>query len=325
MKQAVRSIGTALICFFAVIVLNFLLPRLLPGDPIAYLTGFSEEELSTEQYEAYRNALHLNETQLTQFRFYLHSLTDGSLGYSYQKNAVVSALIFRRLGATLQITLPAVLLSTLLGLIWGLNCGFKKGGVGDRISSALHVLINAVPTFVLGLLLMLVFCFRHKWLPYTGLNTEGVASGTVKYVFDRIRHLCLPVLTLTMATLPSRFLLMRNTAGQLAEEKFVLYAKERGLSERKIKYAYILPNIAQPFITMVGMSVSVCVGGSLVLENIFSVPGMGKLLNEAVYSLDYPLMQGILFVTTSIMVIAVIVTDVLCILIDPKLRRGGTK
>lgn len=325
MKQYTKSIAAALACFLIVIVLNFLLPRLLPGDPVAYLTGFSEEDMSVEKYEYYRAALHLDETPLRQFRSYLRSLTDGTLGYSYKKEAAVSSLIRKRLGFTLQITLPAVLLSTLIGLVWGLACGYRKGSAADRLSSTLHIVVNSVPTFVIGLVFMLLFCFRHRWLPYTGISSEGVEPGTAAYVYDRLRHLLLPVATLTVATVPSRFLLMRNTAGQIAEEKYVLYARERGLSSRKIRYQYILPNIAQPFITMVGMSVSVCVGGSLVIENIFSVPGMGMLLNEAVYSLDYPLMQGILFVATLIAVLAVIVTDILCILIDPKLRLGGAK
>ena len=112
-----------------------------------------------------------------------------------------------------------------------------------------------------------------------------------------------------------------NPAAKEAGEKYVLYARQRGLSERKIRYSYVFKNIAQPFITMTGMSVSLCVGGSLVIENIFSINGMGKLLTEAVYTLDYPLMQGVLFVSTGVMVIAVIITDVLCILADPRQRR----
>ena len=166
------------------------------------------------------------------------------------------------------------------------------------------------------------FAFKNKWFPYAGLNSPDSVRGTFAYFIDRLHHLCLPVLTLTITTLPSRFLLMRNTARKIADEKYVLYAKARGLSDHKIKFSYMLKNIAQPFITMVGMSVSACIGGSLVVENVFSVKGMGKLLSEAVYTLDYPLMQGILFVTTGIMVLSIIITDIVCIIIDPKSRLG---
>ena len=323
MKKYVKSIAAALVCFLIVLCLNFLLPRLLPGDPIAYLTGFSEEEMTPAQYEAYSDALHLNDPVLRQFGYYLGSLLDGTLGYSYKKNAVVSALIADRLGVTLQISLPAVLLSTVLGLVWGLACGVKKDSRFDRLSSGAMIVLNAVPAFVLGLLFLMLFCFRNRWLPYTGLNSADAIPGTFGYFLDRLRHLLLPILTLTLGALPSRFLLMRSTARKAADEKYVLYARQRGLSTRRIRYCYVLPNIVQPFLTMAGMSVSLCVGGSLIVENLFSVPGMGKLLTDAVYSLDYPLMQGILFVTTLIMAAAVIVTDVCCILIDPKLRLGG--
>ena len=216
-----------------------------------------------------------------------------------------------------------MLLSTVIGLLWGLRCGYKKGSSFEKISTTFQIIVNTMPTFLIALVLMILFCFRQRWFPYTGLNSAGVAPGTAAYLLDRMRHLILPVLTLTIAAAPSRYLLMRNTVSQVTEEKYVLYAKERGLSDHKIKFGYILKNIAQPFITMVGMSVSTCIGGSLVVENIFSIGGMGSLLSDAVYTLDYPLMQGILFVTTSIMTISIVVSDVICILIDPKVRFGG--
>lgn len=322
MRQYIRNILVALVCFLIVIGLNFLLPRLLPGNPIAYLTGFSEEDMTVAQQEFYENALHLNEGAVSQFGHYLRSLLDGSLGYSYKKNAVVSVLILEKLGYTLQITLPSVFLSTVLGLVWGLRNGYKKESLTDRLTTSFMIVVNTIPTFLIGLVLIILFCFRVRWLPYTGLSASNPGMG-LAWFLDRLKHLCLPVLTLTIATTPSRYLLMRNTASRIADEKYILYARERGLSDHTIQYHYMLMNIAQPFITMVGMSVSTCVGGSLIIENIFSINGMGKLLTDAIYTLDYPLMQGILFVTTGIMVISIVVTDVICILIDPKVRLQG--
>ena len=323
MKKYRKNLILALVCFLIVIVLNFFLPRLLPGNPIAYLTGFSEEDMTPAQVAYYRQALHLDKPVFVQFGYYLRSLADGTLGYSFKKEATVSALIGQRLGYTLQITLPAVLLSTVIGLLWGLRCGYKKGSGFEKFSTTFQIIVNTMPTFLIALVLMILFCFRQRWFPYTGLNSAGVVPGTAGYFWDRIHHLILPVLTLTVAAAPSRYLLMRNTVRQVTEEKHVLYAKERGLSDRKIQFGYILKNIAQPFITMVGMSVSTCIGGSLVVEKLFSIGGMGSLLSDAVYTLDYPLMQGILFVTTAIMTISIVVTDMICILIDPKVRFGG--
>lgn len=323
MKKYIRNILTALVCFLVVIVFNFFLPRMLPGDPVAYLTGFAEEDMTPRQYQYYFDALHLGESRLAQFGYYIRSLLDGSLGYSFKKDSTVSGLIASRLKYTLQITVPSVLFSALIGLFWGMHCGYKKDNISDRVSSSFMIVLNAVPSFLIGLVLIMLFCFKRRWFPYTGLNSPEISAGTAAYFADRIHHLVLPVLTLTAAAAPSRFLLMRNTVSQAAEEKYVLYAKERGLPERSIKFNYILKNIAQPFITMVGMSVSLCVGGSVVVENIFSINGMGGLLTEAVYTLDYPLMQGILFVTTLIMAMSIIVTDIICIAIDPKVRLGA--
>ena len=123
----------------------------------------------------------------------------------------------------MQITLPAVLLSTALGLFWGLHCGYKKDSVLDKLSTTFQIVINTMPSFLIALVLMILFCFRQRWFPYTGLNSAGVAPGTATYLLDRMRHLILPVLTLTIAAAPSRYLLMRNTVSQVTEEKYVLY------------------------------------------------------------------------------------------------------
>ena len=323
MKKYTRSLIVALVCFLIVLCLNFFLPRLLPGNPIAYLTGFSEEDMTPAQVAYYRQALHLDEPGFVQFGYYLRSLLDGTLGYSYKKEATVASLISQRLGYTLQITVPAVVLSTAIGLLWGLYCGYKQNSLWDRVSTTFQIVVNTMPTFLIALLLMIALCFQKRWFPYAGLNGKDAIPGNTGYLWDRVHHLILPVLTLVIASTPSRYLLMRNTVCQAAEEKYVLYARERGLSDGTILFRYLLRNIAQPFVTMVGMSVSTCIGGSIVIENIFSIGGMGSLLSEAVYSLDYPLMQGILFVTTGIMTVSIVVTDLICMLMDPKVRLGG--
>ena len=187
-----------------------------------------------------------------------------------------------------------MLLSAGIGLLWGLRCGYKKGGLADRLSTATLIVFNAVPTFLIGLGLMIVFCFQNRLLPYTGLNSPETVRGTVGYVWDRVLHLLLPVGTLTLAALPSRYLLVRNMAASASDGKDILYAKQRGLPDSVIRRDYLLRSIAQPFLT-----------------------------TEAVYTLDYPLMQGILFVTTCIMVLSILLTDFLCLLLDPKRKLEG--
>lgn len=321
MSKYRKDILIALLCFCFIIVLNFLLPRMLPGNPIAYLTGFSEEDMTVKQIEYYREALHLSDSLSKQFLYYLKSLLDGSLGYSFKKEDTVRNLIFKRLGYTVEITLSGVFFTSLLALFMGLRAGTKKEEKLDKILTPATIVLNTIPTFLIGIILILFLSFRLKLFPYANLNSPGIQKGTFLYFRDRIHHLVLPVLTLVLAQFPSRYLLVRNLAADIADEKYILYARTRGLSNRAIRYHYILPNISSPFINMVGMSVGTALGGTLVIENLFSINGMGTLLSEAVYSLDYPLIQGILFVTTAFMTLSIIISDGLCLLLDPRQRK----
>ena len=272
MKDYKKNMRLALVCFLLVVVLNFFLPRLLPGNPVAYLTGFSEQDMTPAQVAFYEDALHLNKPLAVQFGFYLRSLLDGTLGYSYKKDAAVSALIGEKIGYTLQITVPAVLLSAGIGLLWGLRCGYKKDGLSDRLSTTVLIILNAVPTFLIGLGLMIVFCFQNRWLPYTGLNSPEAVRGTAGYVWDRALHLLLPVVTLTLAALPSRYLLVCNMAASASDGKDILYAKQRGLPDSVIRRDYLLRSIAQPFLTMLGMSASSTCRRPAVSRKTMSLP-----------------------------------------------------
>lgn len=300
MKKYLKSITTALICFLVVIVLNFVLPRALPGDPVAYLSGFDEGGLSQEKYEYYYHALHLSESTGKQFVYYLESIFDGSLGYSYKQEMTVSSMVFERLSNTLKVMLPSLFLSWFVGILWGMSCGQYKERAKSKFASNMNVIVNSMPVFVIGLFLMFVLCYKLKVLRY--------------------KSIILPIISLFIAELPSRFIYIRNLTSGIMDSKYILYARERGLSDWTIKSKYIFPNIRGPVISSIGLSVATSVGGSVIVENLFSVNGIGLLLTKAVHSLDYPLLQGILFVCGLIMLVAIIVSDLLCVLLDPRLR-----
>lgn len=310
--KALKVVATALVSFLVVVVVGFILPRLLPGDPVAYLTGFDEEEMSQEKYDYYYHALHLDEDTTEQFGYYLEDIFDGSLGYSFKKETTVSSLIGERIGYTLQITLPAILISVAIGLCWGLRAGHKKGGVFDNASTAFNVVLNAVPSFAIALVLLVALSVEGGIFPSAGLSSAGKSRFA-----DRLIHLILPVLTLVLASTPSRYLVVRNSTALFSDDMSVRYARERGFSDCKIEFSYILKNVAHPFVTMIGTALGGCFAGSVVVENVFSINGIGRLLYDAVYTLDYPLMQGILFVTSIAMIIAIAVSDLALIAITP--------
>ena len=171
---------------------------------------------------------------------------------------------------------------------------------------------------LLALLLLALFAFRLGWLPMGALNSLRVPEGGA--LRDRIWHLILPVGTLVLGSVPPKYLMLCSTVARQREEKYVLYARSRGMGEAKIAFTQILPNICQPFLTMVGMNMGFLLSGSLVIENIFSIKGMGSLMMQAVTARDYPVLQGCLFVSALMVVLFHLLTDLLCLLLDPKAR-----
>lgn len=313
-----KKIVTSVICLAVILVFNFALPRLMPGDTVLMLVGMDEGVVSADEYAFYAEKTGANKPLLQQFGEYLLGVFRGDLGYSYHHKAEVSQLILRRLPATLQLALPAVILSSLIALALGCLMGMKKGRPVENAVTGMQIALDAVPSFLLALLLLALFAFRLGWLPMGALNSLRVPEGGA--LRDRIWHLILPVGTLVLGSVPPKYLMLCSTVARQREEKYVLYARSRGMGEAKIAFTQILSNICQPFLTMVGMNMGFLLSGSLVIENIFSIKGMGSLMMQAVTARDYPVLQGCLFVSALMVVLFHLLTDLLCLLLDPKAR-----
>lgn len=321
MKKYLRHTLIALAAFAVVLVLNFALPRLLPGDPVYLLTGLDTETLSGEVYNRYYEALGLNLSVARQFANYLGDVFGGTLGFSYHYNTTVASLIAERLPATLQIVLPAVVISTILSLCTGLLAAKKARKGLDSVLTAGASLLNAVPTFMIAMVLVIVFAFTLGVLPYGNLSSPGVDPGTAEGFADRLAHLVLPVLTLVLATTPPKYMMLRASAAKESEEKYVLYARSRGLSPERVSFVHVFPNVGQPFLAMTGINFGAMLGGSVVTETIFSVNGMGLLVSQAVTNLDYPVLQGCLTVISAFILLVTAITDIVLMLTDPTVRR----
>lgn len=322
MKYIFKKIITGLLCLFLIISINFFLPRLLPGDPVLMLTGMDEDAISEAKYESYKDKLGVDRPLLEQFVDYIKGLIKGDLGYSYHFNEDVADIIIRRIPNTLQIAIPTVILSSVIALILGSIAGYKENSSLDNISTTVAIIVNAIPGFVLAMLMVTVFAFKLRWFPLGGLNSINIPEGILPVFLDRVHHLILPVITLTIASVPGKYILVRNTVAASRKDKYVMYAKARGIPEIRVVFAHILKNICSPFITIVGLQVGFIISGSMICETIFSIKGMGSLIYQATSSRDYPTMQGCLFVTALAVVIATIITDIICISIDPRVRSG---
>ena len=315
-----KRLLTSLICLVVIILFNFALPRMMPGDTVLMLVGMDEGSVGEEQYEYYAEKIGADRPVLEQFWDYLKGIFTGDLGYSYHHNAPITRLIGERLPNTLQIALPAVILSTLLAMALGCFMGMKKGSPLENSVTMANIIVDAIPGFLLGLLLLILFAFKLRWLPLGSMNSIRVPEGFLPGLWDRIKHLILPVMTIVLGATPAKYLMVCNTVARQRSEKYVLYAKARGLSDTRIVFRHIFPNIFQPFLTMVGMNIGFIVSGSLVIETIFSIKGMGSLMAQAITARDYPVLQGCLFVSALVIVAANLITDLLCVMIDPKVR-----
>jgi len=323
MKTLIRQFVPAVICLLVIVALNFFLPRLMPGDPVLMLTGLGEDVVvSQAQYDMYHEMLGLADPLHVQFLSYIGSLVKGDLGYSFHSSEPVLDMILDRIPSTLRVAVPAIIISSVLSMLLATFAGSKKGTPGDSALTGLTIVINSIPGFLLAMTLVYVFSFRLGWTPFGGLISVNAPRGGMPEMMDRARHLILPVTSLSLVIFPVKYLILRNQVAAALSEKYVLYAKARGISSARIRYVHVFRNVCQPFITMIGLSVGFVLSGSLIIENIFSIRGMGQLMTRALYARDFPTLQGCLFVTALAVIVADILTRFVCLLIDPKVRYG---
>ncbi len=303
---------------------NFFLIRFMPGDPVEHLVG--EEDylyLSTahpEVLEALEEEYGLDGSLPEQYGRYMNKLLHGDLGQSYQTKVPVLDIILKRLARTFRLILPAVVLSGIFGILLGAAAGWKEETWMDRMISRLSLVLYSIPGYCLGMLGLLLFCFKLGWVPTGGMTSGGLSGGA--YVRDALWHMVLPVGVLTVSRLSYNIQMMRSTILTVKKEDFTLVARTKGLSEKRILFRHVLPNAALPMVTIITMQMGFIVSGSLMIEQLFNWDGMGLLIYKAIGARDYPVLQGSLLVLTVCVVLSNILSDLLCVLIDPRIKDG---
>lgn len=324
-KKLINSFIFSIVCLAAIFVVNFFLPRLMPGDPLTFLMGADESEFTQEDYDYYYHEMGLDKPLSEQFADYVKGLFKGKLGYSYHYGKDVGEVISQKIPRTLQIAFPAWIISVAIAYLLGTHAGYKRRGLADGIVTGGMVLIDTAPTFLVAILLLIVFAFEFKVLPLGSLNSVIVPSEPLHAFADRIKHLVLPVLTMVLVSTPKKYLLVRNAASQAMDEKYIVYARAKGVKPISIKTRHMFCNIGQPFISMAGTSFGQILAGSVVVEMIFSIDGMGMLTNRAITEMDYPMLQATLFIVASSVIVAHLITDMICIAITPRAKGELSK
>ncbi len=311
-----------LLVILLTVALNFALPRMMPGSPLLFLAGEEVGFLSPEQRHQLR-ALHgLDEPQWRQFLAYASNLARGRLGYSFQRGRPISQMIGERLPYTLLLAGTALVLATLLGVILGAAAAWRRGSGLDLGSLGLAMLLESVPSFWLGMILIGVFASGLGWFPIFGAGTPGISPAGWPLIVDRARHLALPLATLTIATTPGVYLIMRYSMLAVLGEQYIATARAKGAPELAVLRRHAVRNALLPVATVFMLNLGFVASGATIVETVFSYPGIGRLLYEAVLSRDYPVIQGTFLMITACVIGANIVSDLLYPLIDPRVREG---
>ena len=313
-----------LVTLWFVVTVAFLLPRLLPGDPVQALLDpdsidyLYEETLRAQIEEHYG----LDRPLLEQYLAYLGRLARGDLGESIFFRERVVDLVAERLPWTLLLAVPSLLLAAGLGSWAGVQAGWRPGSWRDRWLTGGLLVVSNLPAFFIGLVLLLVFGVELDLFPTNGAMerfAEDASLGAV--VVDVARHLVLPMAALTLSLVGTYFLLMRNGTVALLGEAFLTVARAKGLGERRIKYGHALPNASLPVFTQFSAEIGLAVTGTIFIETLFAYPGMGLLMFEAVGARDYPLLDGIFVIVALSVLVANAAADLAYRRLDPRVVR----
>ena len=308
---------------FVAITLNFALPRLAPGDAVDYLLPpESAGEVTAAEREMILAQFGLGESLPVQFGRYLSNLAEGDLGLSIRYAQPVTEVLTERIGWTLLLVGGALVLSTLLGVGLGFFAAWRRGSASDTSSLTGVMVVDAMPPFFVGLLLILLFSVSLGWLPIFGALPATDASG-LALVSEVGQRLILPLVTLTLGFLGTIYLIARASLVGELQEDYVLMAEAKGLSQRQVR-RHAQRNALLPVVTITLVGLGTLVGGAAVVETVFSYPGLGRLIYESVLARDYPVLQGAFLVLAVTVLLANFVADLLYPLLDPRLRGSAS-
>lgn len=326
MSYALRRLGFYAIAAWVSLTLNFFLPRLMPGDPATAMFARFQGKLKPQAMDALREAFGLvDEPLFSQHLTYLAHLFSGDLGLSI---AYFPAPVLDVIGVGLVWTLllagSAVVLSFAIGTLLGTVAAWRRGGLLDSVLPPALAFLGAFPYFWLAMLLLYVFGFGLEWFPLRhAYGTDTEPGWTLAFAGDVVAHAVLPVTSIVLATLGGWMLGMRNVMVSVLGSDHIRLAHAKGLEPRRVMFRYAARNALLPNVTGFGMALGFVLGGSLLTEIVFSYPGTGYLLIQAVRNQDYPLMQGLFLIITFAVLAANWLVDLVVLWLDPRTRTAS--
>jgi peptide/nickel transport system permease protein len=334
--RAVKILERVLITIpimFGVAIVVFFFMRLTPGDPVDIMMG-QGGAVSTGEMEQLRSEFHLDEPLYVQLWLFLSGAVQGDLGYSYTQKRPVSELIAERLPATIELAVGALVVSLLIAFPVGILSAVRQNSLVDQFSMAGAFVGASMPAFWLGIILILLFSVRLHWLPVQGRITFGTAlqqvtglyvvdsllAGNWPALWNSLKHLALPSISLGAAVAAIVARVLRSSMVETMRQDYVTLARAKGQTESRVVLKHALRNALIPTVTVVGLQVGTLLGGNMIVETVFSWPGLGRLVVKAIFERDFPLVQGAVMVYAFTFVLANLVVDVLYTYLNPKIE-----
>jgi peptide/nickel transport system permease protein len=310
-----RRLITALIVIIIVSLLVFLVIRILPGDPVLiYLSRTEVNNLTPQEIERVRHEFGLDKPMAIQYVNWIGQVVRGNLGQSLYQQEDVAKLMAQRLPITLNLSVLSFLLSGIIGITFGLICALRRGKAIDSTLTTIAIFGITIPTFWLAIMLIYLFGLKWQVLPLYGYVSPFTDFGA------NIKHIILPVFCMAIFPIASVTRQTRSSTLEVTRQDYIRTAWAKGLRERVIVIRHILKNGLIPVITLMGMSLSFILGGAVIIETVFSIPGMGRLSVDAVFSKDYPIIQAIILITATMVVLVNLGVDLLYGWLDPRIR-----
>jgi peptide/nickel transport system permease protein len=296
-------------------IVVFLILRLAPGDPAAVIAGASA---TSQEIEQVRKQLGLDQPLVVQYGIWVGKVLQGDLGYSFYLNRPVTDLIAQRIEPTLALAFGTIVLAVLLAVPLGTLAAWRMGGWLDRLLSGFSVLGFSVPVFVIGYVLIYIFSMQLSILPVQGYKRLFGNDGQGLWAW--MRHLILPWATLGLIYIALIARVTRASVSEALTEDYIRTARAKGINEVAVLLRHALANAAVPIVTVIGIGVALLIGGVVVTETVYSIPGLGSLTVEAVLNRDFPMIQGVVLFFSVLYVLINLLVDVSYLFLDPRIR-----
>lgn len=307
--------------------INFIIPRAMPGDPVTMMFAHTTVQITPERIAAMKELLgFVDGNYFVQYLAYMKNILSWELGTSVQFFPLsVNSLLGSAFGWSLFLAGCAVVLSFSVGSILGIFAAWKRGSRFDTFITPGMLIIQAIPQVVIAMLALFIFAIGLKWFPTGYAYTAGTTPDWTSWTFikDVMYHAVLPLICATIIQIGGFLVNMRNNMINLLNEDYITMAKGKGLSENRVVFNYAARNAMLPSVTALSMSLGMALGGQLIIEIIFNYPGLGSVMLNAIHARDYQVLQGQLLIMTLFMLFFNLVADMLYVVLDPRLRKGG--